>query len=146
MGALKADPSLIDSAIEESIRLDTPLTQFAKLSLVDCEIADFQIPAGEILSLSLPSANRDESRYGSDSAEFVVNRFAGTNPDHLGFGVGIHLCVGAYLARRTARQALRFLIELGIPLQLAPGYRYEKVAYYEFRRPRSLDVTLAPPA
>jgi cytochrome P450 len=143
MDAVRADPSLVDSAVEEALRLDTPLTQFAKLTHHDAEIGGFDVPAGEVLSLSLQSANRDERHFGADAAEFVVERFAGRHPDHVGFGVGIHLCVGAYLARRTTRAALTAIADTGLRLAVAPGYEYDKVYFYEFRRPHSLDIVRA---
>src|SRR5262249_32094504 len=106
MESVRADLSLVEAAVEEALRLDTPLTQFAKIAHHDADVAGFEVPAGQVLSLSLASANRDERHFGADAGDFVVDRFAGRHPDHLGFGLGIHLCVGAYLARRTTCLAL----------------------------------------
>jgi cytochrome P450 len=140
---LRREPSVLDAALEESLRFDTPLMQFARIAHVDAEVAGHHIPAGTVLSLSMPSANRDPRRFGPDADRFVVDRYAEHEIDHLTFGVGIHHCVGAYLARVTARLAVSSLFGRGLPLRLAPGATYEKVHYYEFWRPRQVLVELA---
>jgi cytochrome P450 len=127
--------------LEESLRYDTPLTQFPRRCRRDGEIAGVPVAEGDLVVLSMPSGNRDRAVWGDDAEEFRVDRFAdATLPEHFGFGMGIHHCVGAYLARHTAQLGLTALLDGVADLRLAPGYRYEKVLFFEFRRPCRLDV------
>lgn len=93
---LKADPSLLDSAIEELLRwLSHVHLVIARVALEDIEIGGVTIPAGEgIMPLNF-SANRDESHY-DDADTFKIDRRA---RDHLAFGYGVHACQGQSLAR-----------------------------------------------
>ncbi len=63
-------------------------------------------------------------------------------PDHLSFGLGAHFCIGAYLARNTATVALRALLDQTRELALAPGVEFDKVWFFEFWRPKRLDILL----
>ena len=73
-----------------------------------------------------------------------MERFAGSAPAHMGFGVGIHHCVGAYLARQTAILGVNALLDAIPSMRLEDGYGYENVSYHIFHRPRRLPVTFAP--
>jgi cytochrome P450 len=139
---LQGEPELIDSALEESLRFDTPLMQFARLALTEASVAGFRIRAGSVLSLSMPSANRDPRRFGVDADRFVIDRYADRDVDHVAFGVGIHQCVGAYLARTTARTAVRALMGRNLPLRLVPGAVFDKLGFYEFWRSRTVPLQL----
>ena len=92
---LKADPSLIPTAIEEIVRWTTPVIQFCRTATEDCELRGQKIREGEAFCLFYASANRDEDIY-EDPFAFRVDRHP--NP-HLGFGIGEHFCLGANLAR-----------------------------------------------
>ena len=96
----------------------------------------------DIVSLSIQSANRDEETWGDDAEEFQVERFTTAQPDHLSFGLGAHFCVGAYLARGTARAAVGALLRQTRDLALAPGFEFDKVWFFEFWRPKRLDINL----
>jgi cytochrome P450 len=111
---VRADPSLIPSAWNEVLRLQSPSQAFARLTTRDAEIAGVTLPAGTRVLVINGSANRDERRY-PDPDRFDVTR----NPlDQLAFGRGIHLCVGIHLARMEghallaafARRVARFLL------------------------------------
>ncbi len=92
---LKADPSLIPTAVEEIVRWTTPVIQFCRTATEDCELRGQKIREGEAFCLFYASANRDEDIY-DDPFAFRVDRHP--NP-HLGFGIGEHFCLGANLAR-----------------------------------------------
>jgi cytochrome P450 len=96
---LRADPSLVPTAVEEMIRWVSPVKQFMRTAAVDHEIRGVRIPAGESVLLSFPSANRDEEVF-ADPEWFDVGR----DPNrHLAFGFGAHFCLGAQLARLEGR-------------------------------------------
>ncbi len=92
---LKADRSLMSTAVDEMIRWVTPVKQFMRTATVDHDLRGTRIEAGQAVLLSYPSANRDEEVFG-DPFTFDVGRFPNK---HLAFGFGIHYCLGAMLAR-----------------------------------------------
>ncbi|MFH8387373.1 cytochrome P450 [Kitasatospora sp. NPDC018058] len=106
--ALRADPGLIDSAIEETLRHDGPVESAAfRFATEPVQIGDTTIPAGDSVLVSLAAASRDP-RHFPDPDRFDIHRKPG---GHLAFGHGIHHCLGAPLARAEAAIALRVLIE-----------------------------------
>jgi cytochrome P450 len=106
--AIRDDRSLVRAAIEESLRLDPPQQIFERVCMHDTEVAGVEFHAGEPVILSLASGNRDEHVYGDDADEFRLDREL-PNPPNWSMGGGIHVCVGAHLARhrgdRTRRAA-----------------------------------------
>lgn len=88
------DPKLVQSAINEAIRLESPLQIWSRVTRNDTGIDGVGIPGGTRVALFIGAANRDE-RHFTDPARFDVHR----NPYQLDFGHGIHTCVGAPLAR-----------------------------------------------
>ncbi|MEA2292466.1 MAG: hypothetical protein QOE86_105, partial [Solirubrobacteraceae bacterium] len=89
------DPSLIPSAVEESLRMFPAFGHFRRTATRDVELNGAQIKAGDKVCLWYPSSNRDESRY-EDPDRFDVTR----NPEHQAFGAGgRHFCLGTALAR-----------------------------------------------
>ena len=99
------DPSLLPMAIEEMVRLVSPVHSFARTVTRDTVIRDREIKAGERVLMLYPSANRDEDVY-EDAEAFRVDR----NSLHLGFGLGPHFCLGANLARMEMRVAFEELL------------------------------------
>ena len=104
---LRADPTLIPAAIEESMRYRPPFPRLGRLAKQDTVIGGVKIPAGDFVLAWLTTANRDE-RVFADPDRFDILR--GPNP-HLTFGKGMHFCLGAPLARLEVRIAMRLLIE-----------------------------------
>jgi cytochrome P450 len=96
---LVADPSLIPRAAEEAVRLHTPLHGFFRQTTVDRDIAGTVIPAGSEVMLNYAAANRDPDVF-EDPYDFRLDR--SPNP-HVGFGFGIHTCVGSQLGRLEIR-------------------------------------------
>ncbi|MPY29791.1 cytochrome P450 [Streptomyces adustus] len=108
LAALRADMSLLDGAIEEMLRYDGPLESATNRCTTEpVEIGGTVVPALEPVLISLAGAHRDPSRY-EDPDTFDIRREA---RGHLGFGHGIHFCIGAPLARLEGRIALRSLLE-----------------------------------
>ncbi|MGR6964127.1 cytochrome P450/oxidoreductase [Geodermatophilus sp. URMC 61] len=99
---LQADPSLIPAAVEEALRLITPLQLTARTTSREVTLHGVTMPAGSRVVLIPGAANRDERQF-PDPDRFDVTRPRGR---HLGFGEGVHGCLGAPLARLEARIAL----------------------------------------
>ncbi len=95
LAALRADPSLVPTAIEELLRFDTPAPMFERWVLEDVEIGGVAIPRGQELALQFAAANRDPVVFDRPD-EIVLDR--SPNP-YLSFGAGIHYCLGAPLAK-----------------------------------------------
>jgi len=93
------DPSLLNSAVEEMIRVVSPVHSFSRTVLEDTELGGKQIRRGQKVLMIYGSANRDEEFYGPDADAFKIDRGA----SHLGFGIGSHFCLGANLARMEMR-------------------------------------------
>jgi cytochrome P450 len=116
---LRKDPSLAAAAFNEGLRLESPINLWSRVCRPGAEVDGVEIPAGARVAILLGAANRDERHY-DDPDTFDIDR----NPqDHLAFGSGIHLCVGAPLARAQgtalltalARQAT--VLECGEPVR-----------------------------
>ena len=100
LAALRADRSLLPSAIEEMLRYCSPVMQFRRTALRDAELRGQRIAKGEKVVLFYPSANRDEEVF-AEPDRFDVRR--SPNP-HVAFGGGgAHFCLGASLARLEIR-------------------------------------------
>ena len=95
LAALRADPALVPTAIEELLRYDTPAPMFERWVLEDIEIGGVVIPRGHELALQFAAANRDPAVFDRPD-EIVLAR--APNP-YLSFGAGIHYCLGAPLAK-----------------------------------------------
>jgi cytochrome P450 len=102
--AVAADP---DGHVEEMLRFDAPLHMFTRYALEDVDAAGERFRKGDVVGLLLGSANRDPEKFPDPDA-FIAGR--SPNP-HVSFGVGIHACVGAPLARLEMQVAVRVLFE-----------------------------------
>lgn len=118
---LKADHSLIPTAVEEMMRYDTPLQFFERYVLEPLEYKGQRWERGTKLVLYYASANHDPAVF-RDPETFDITR--DPNP-HLAFGAGLHYCIGAPLARVELQTALRVLLERLPQLRLLPQeFRY----------------------
>lgn len=97
--ALEENPALLPGAVEEMLRWTTPLHYFRRTATEDVELHGQTIRKGDRVVMMYSAANRDPSVF-ADPHRFDIRR--DPNP-HLGFGHGIHLCLGANLARMEAR-------------------------------------------
>lgn len=104
---LRADPSLIPSAVEEALRYLSPVKAMARFTRTETTIGDQRIGAKQMILAWMASANRDEEHF-PDPDRFDIQRDSNR---HLAFGHGIHFCLGAPLARLEARIALTAMLE-----------------------------------
>ena len=102
-----ADPSLLPGAIEEVLRYRAVIHYFPRVVRRDVRYLDQDLKAGDMLLPMLAAANLDPEVF-PDPDRFDIHRFPNR---HLGFGYGIHLCLGATLGRLEARIGLAQLIE-----------------------------------
>ncbi|MEU8898452.1 cytochrome P450 [Nocardia sp. NPDC048505] len=108
LARLRAEPDLWPNAIEESLRLDAPVQSTARLALEPLELGGHRLPANRLVLVHLAGANRDPAVF-PDPHRFDVARE--NAKDHLSFSSGVHVCLGASLARMEAVHAVRALFE-----------------------------------
>lgn len=104
---LLEEPDLLPGAVEELLRLTSPVQGLARTATRDIEVGDTTIPAGDKVLLGYGAANRDEREFGPDAEALDVGRDVAR---HLTFGYGAHHCLGASAARLQARIALEELL------------------------------------
>ena len=102
---LRSEPALLPGAVEELIRFDSPLQIFERTAAVDVVIAGWNVPAGGRIAALLGAAARDPAVFTAPDSLDIGRQ---PNP-HLGFGLGIHYCLGAPLARLEVQAALHAL-------------------------------------
>jgi cytochrome P450 len=112
---LRAEPALIEPAIEEALRWGSPIQGMFRTANSDYEIGTTTIPAGARVMLSFGAANRDPHKY-AEPDRFVIDR---RPRDHVAFGLGMHFCLGAHLARLEAAVVLRELTRRAARIDLA---------------------------
>jgi len=132
---VRADPKLVDPAIEEAARWHSPVGTLTRQTMRDTELAGVKLERGALIAAVLASANHDERNW-SDPERYDIHRREGS---HLAFATGPHLCVGARLGRYQARTGWRVLIDRIPTLGLDPGRPIE-IRGWEFRSPRQLWV------
>jgi cytochrome P450 len=104
---LRANRDLVPGALEEALRYYSPVKLVPRWAVTETTIGDQRIEAGQLLFAWVPSANRDEAQF-PNANQFTIER----EPNrHLGFGRGIHFCLGAPLARLEARIALNEMLD-----------------------------------
>ncbi|MGE3620211.1 MAG: cytochrome P450 [Acidimicrobiia bacterium] len=117
--ALRADPeSRLPTFAEELVRLASPVQGLFRVANVDVELAGVTIPAGSTVNVRFGSANHDERQF--DEPE-VADLERGNVRSHLGFGAGIHYCLGAPLARRELIIGFQALVERIREFRFAEG-------------------------
>jgi hypothetical protein len=108
---LRERPELTPAAIDEILRFDPPVQLSPRVALRDQELAGRTFSRGDGVLLLLAAANRDPAVF-ADPDRFDITRFAepGSVPRHLGFGLGLHFCIGSQLARMEAEIVLLTLL------------------------------------
>ena len=112
---LRENPSLAAGAFEETIRWESPVQTFFRTTTRDVEVVGTRIPANEKVLLFLGSANRDPRKW-SNADSFDIRRNAS---GHVGFGMGVHRCVGQTVSRVEAEIVLKALAQRVERLELA---------------------------
>jgi cytochrome P450 family 142 subfamily A polypeptide 1 len=110
------DPERIPAAMEEALRLVSPVHSFTRTVTRDTELRGKQLKAGDKIYLIYPSANRDAEAF-PDPDVFDIDR----NPHHIAFGIGPHFCLGANLARMEMRVAFREILRRIPDMEYAGG-------------------------
>ncbi len=135
--AICADPALIPGAVEEILRYDSSVIHWRRKTTTAVTLSGVEIPAEANLLVSIGAANRDPEVF-DDPHRFDIGR--PNARDHLSFGGGAHLCLGAPLARLEARVVLEELATALPDLRLVPGQEYQFPPIIGFRGPRALHV------
>jgi cytochrome P450/nitrite reductase/ring-hydroxylating ferredoxin subunit len=137
LDAILKDRALEQNAVEEALRLDSPVQGLFRTALEDVEIGGVRIPRGAHLELLYASGNRDEARFANPDA-FDVHRTDSSN--HMAFGFGIHFCIGAPLARAEGRIALDVLLERLPRMHLMRGQHLEHHPHFFLRGLKQLEL------
>lgn len=131
-----ADPELVASAVEESLRLEPAASVLDRYATRDVELAGAEIRRGELVRISLAAANRDPSLFAEPDRFDVHRPNVGS---HVTFAQGPHACLGLHLARLEARVAVRRLLARFPGVRLDPA-RPAAVTGLIFRKPAELHV------
>ena len=114
---LRGEPERVPAFVEEALRFESPVRTVFRVAKEDVELEGGKIRAGQTVFLLLGSANRDERKF-PDPDRFDLER----DPrDHVAFGFGTHLCLGAPLARLEGRSAVEGLLFDVPPFERAGG-------------------------
>jgi 4-methoxybenzoate monooxygenase (O-demethylating) len=138
LARLRREPSLARNAFEEAVRFESPVQTFFRTTTRDVEIGGYGIAEGEKVLMFLGAANRDPRRWDDPDRYDITRRTSG----HVGFGSGIHMCVGQLVARLEGEVLLAALarkvasIEISGPVKR----RYNNT----LRGLESLPITLTP--
>jgi len=134
LAQVAADPSLVATVVEETLRFDAPVQSVLRRTTSEVELAGEHLAAGETVLLLLGSANRDESVF-PEADRFRLDR---GELKSLAFGAGPHYCLGATLARMEASAALRGV--LGLSNLRRTSDEVELVDSFVLRGPRALAI------
>ena len=132
---LRDNPGIIPNAVNEVVRIESPIQAFSRMTTRDVEIDGITIPAGSRVIMSYAAANRDPRKW-DDPDRFDVRRRA---MDHLGFGHGAHQCIGNNLARMEIAALLNALVKRVSRIELNHSERQLNNVLRGYRR---LDVTI----
>jgi cytochrome P450 len=132
---VRADPKLVDPAIEEAARWHSPVGTSTRQTTRDVELGGVKLEQGALVAAVLASANHDERNW-TEPERYDIHRREGS---HLAFATGPHLCIGARLARYETRAAWRILLDRLPGLRLDPEQPIE-ISGWEFRSPHHLHV------
>lgn len=140
LAKLRADPSLLPSAIEEMIRWVTPVKHFMRTATEDAEIGGKTIRAGDGLALFYWSGNRDEAAF-EEPFRFRVDRKP--NPQ-IAFGNGVHICLGLHLARMELRILFEELLPRIESIELAGEPRNTRAVFVSGLKALPIRYRLSP--
>ncbi|MGH7964193.1 MAG: cytochrome P450, partial [Candidatus Binatia bacterium] len=138
LARVRADRTLVPRVIEEVLRYDGPIQSLPRMAAHEVEVAGTTIPAGALVLLVVGSANHDERKF-PDPDRFDIMRPA---EGHIGFGFGIHFCLGAQLARLEGKVALEALLARFPQLSRAED-QITRINSFTVRGPRTLPLLIA---
>ena len=115
---LRADPKLLRNAFDESLRWDSPSRMAGRMATKDVEIEDYVIPAGTKVGLMFAAANRDP-RFWDEPDAYRLGR---DTRHSLGWGYGVHGCVGRMLAQTEAQALLGTIVREVESFEIAGEY------------------------
>jgi len=138
LAKVRAERASVSALVEEVLRYDSPVQVVFRQTTEAVELEDGKLPAGATVLVLLGAANRDERQF-PDPDRFDVERNA---QDHVGFGYGIHYCLGAPLARLEGRIALEALL-FDCPRFARVLARVPRIAAYLVRGPQTLPLRFA---
>ena len=118
LNRLRREPHLIDTAVEEFLRYDAPISGVVRRVVADFAQGGVELRANEFIVLSLLSANHDPARFDSPDRLDIAR----AHNRHLSFGWGTHYCLGAALARIEATVAISTLLDRFTDIRLATPY------------------------
>jgi cytochrome P450 len=107
LALLRGQPALVPAAVEEMVRYEPIISGIPRIPSVDLDVAGVHIPAGSYITLSVPSANRDPRQFRDPDTLDITRE----DNRHVGFGLGVHHCVGANVARAELQEALAVILE-----------------------------------
>lgn len=141
LAELQRRPECAHNAVEESLRMDSPVSLLMRECIQDTVVRGVPIRQGEQVAFGVASANRDEAHFEAPD-EFRLDR---ARPKaHIAFGGGPHVCPGASLARLEGRVLLEMLLEKVGSIQLEPDYVWKKVPVFWANGPGGLPARLTP--
>ena len=139
--AVREDRSLLPQAMEEGIRWEPPVTVILRRAMRDTELAGVPIAEGADVALLLGAANHDRRKYDHPD-QFDMFREV---RQHVGFGFGVHVCLGMHLARMETRVALNTLFDRLPDLRFDPEPGEDPhIMGMAFRSPTALPVSFTP--
>jgi cytochrome P450 len=139
LAKVRTDRASVSALVEEVLRYDSPVQVVYRQATQDVELEGGKLPAGATVLVLLGAANRDERKF-SDPDRFEVAR---NPPDHVGFGYGIHYCLGAPLARLSSRVALDALL-FDCPPFTQIREQVPRIAAFLVRGPQTLPLRFEP--
>ena len=134
--ALFNDRSLYPQAFEEVLRWEPPVCLILRRAARDAELAGVRIEQGADIALMIGAANRDERKYADPDRYDMFREMR----QHVGFGFGVHVCLGMHLARMESRVAINTLFDRLGPFTLDPEVEHPHIEGLAFRSPLSLPV------
>ncbi len=139
---LKSDPEkYLPVLVEEAVRLESPVQALFRTAGVDMTLHGVDIPAGSMISIRYAAANRDE-RIFEEADRFDLDR--SDSRQHLGFGHGIHHCLGAPLARRELLHGFRAVVERIDEMWFLDGNDFSIAPNYSLRALNHLHIGVRP--
>ncbi len=135
---IREDRSLIPTMLEEALRLESPVQWLQRIVTTDAEVAGVTIPAGSLVLVVWGSANRDQRKF-EDPERFQIDR-PSVAKFQTAFGYGIHMCVGAPLARLEGRIAFERLLDRLTNLRLVDTERVTHIPNINQRAPAAVHV------